>query len=347
MARPNKMWYRQSRKAYFVTIKGQTYKLGTEEEAAKKEFHRLMSLDEPPPPPSEPLAVELLDKFLIWTQANRSEGTYDWYYKHIQSFIDALSNKLIEADKVKPHHVTEWCKKEWSASYTRGAMIAVQRAFRWSVAQGYIERSPVATLEKPSAERRDNCPTEADYQDMLKYAKGDFRDLVEFVWATGCRPHEAAILERRHFKGDRFEFPVKESKGKKRNRVIYLTDKAKAIVQSRLGTKSVVQSKGLETSDKDHVGDSNDMIFTNRSGRPWTRHAIDCGFKRIAKKTKKKFSLVDLRHGWATKMLEAGMDHVTLAAAMGHTSAAMVCKHYAHVGQNSDRLLKEVKKYAG
>lgn len=334
MARPSKPYYWANKKAWFCTIKGTRYRLGDEEEAAKKEFHRLMSLDEPVvanSATSEPLAVELLDKFLVWTQANRSEGTYDWYQKHIQSFIDSLPNQRITAEALKPHHVTEWCKKEWSASYTRGAMIAVQRAFRWSVAQGYIEKSPVATLEKPSAERRDNCPTEADYQEMLKYAKGDFRDLVEFVWATGCRPHEAAILERRHFKGDRFEFPVKESKGKKRNRVIYLTDKAKAIVQKRL----------------DHVGDSNDMIFTNRNGRPWTRHAIDCGFKRIAKKTKKKFSLVDLRHGWATKMLEAGMDHVTLAAAMGHTSAAMVCKHYAHVGQNSDRLLKEVKKYAG
>ena len=168
MARPNSMWFRKDRSAWYVTIRGVTYKLGKDEEAAKKEFHRLMSLDEPPPPPPcNPLAIELLDKFLLWCKANRAGGTADWYQKHIQSFIDSLPNKLIEADKLKPHHVTDWCKPEWSASYTRGAMIAIQRAFKWSVAQGYISRSPVASLEKPAAERRDNCPTEADYAELL------------------------------------------------------------------------------------------------------------------------------------------------------------------------------------
>jgi site-specific recombinase XerD len=324
MARPNKPYYWTEKKAWFVTIKGQRIKLGKEEEAAKKEFYRLMSLPEPEPKKQEALAAEVLDKFLLWVETNRAERTYQWYFAHLQAFLSSLSNQKIEASKIRPFHVTEWVKADWSATYTRGAMIAVQRAFKWAAQQGYIDKSPLACLEKPTPQRRENCPTKEEYETILSLSKGRFKPLLEFVWESGCRPQEVRILQPRHFKGDRLELMVSESKGKKHQRVIYLTDKAVEIVKKSLA-------------------DNGSHIFVNDRGRQWTPYAINCRLCRIAKKTGKKHCFYGIRHTFATRMLEAGIDHVTLAALMGHRDASMICRVYSHVGQNTARLLEKLK----
>lgn len=45
-----------------------------------------------------------------------------------------------------------------------------------------------------------------------------------------------------------------------------------------------------------------------------------------------RFRLYDLRHTWATRAAEAGVDIVTLAAMLGHSRLAMVTR-YVHPGE--------------
>lgn len=317
MGRKPEMWYRKERKAWFVTINGQRHNLGADKTKATKQFHKLMGEDKPKVKSGS--AVELLDKFLLWVEANRAPRTYDWYLAHIQSFIDSLPDQTIDAEAIKPHHVTEWVKPSWSKTYTRGAMIAIQRAFKWAVTQGYIGKSPVVSLEKPSAERRDNCPTKADVDEMLAESRS-FKPVLEFMLETACRPQELRVMEASHLKGDRLEFAVKESKGKKKKRIIYLTDKAKSMIEGKDG-----------------------LLFRNRNGDPWTSYAIDCAMKRLAKRIGKKWAAYDIRHYVITKWLESGLDHITVSKLAGHSTAAMVVANYEHIGDNSNRLLEKLK----
>lgn len=321
MARPNKIWYRKDRKTYYVTIDGNLHNLGKDKHIAQKAFHDLMASEVKPM--SRITVAELLDRFLTWTSENRAPRTLDWYKAHLQHFLDSLKNQNMLAENVKPFHVNEWVSgKDWSVSYRRGAMVAVQRAFKWAVQQGYLPISPVIHLEKPDAERRDNCPTKEDYELILSKIKGqDFKDVLTFAWLTGCRPKELRIMEARHFKGGKIVFPVNESKGKKRKRIIYLTDEARAIVERRIG-------EGL--------------IFTNRNGNKWTAFAINCRMRRLAEKTGKHFCLGDFRHGFATRMLESGLDHIVVAKLLGHSTTAVLSKYYAHIGNNQDFLQKQL-----
>lgn len=321
MARPNKIWYRKDRKTYYVTLDGKLYNLGKDKDAAQKVFHKLMAAEVKPT--SKLTVAELLDRFLTWTSENRAPRTFDWYKDHLQHFLDSLKNQNMPAEQVKPHHVNDWVSgKDWSVSYRRGAMTAVQRSFKWAVQQGYLSVSPIVYLAKPDSERRDNCPTKADFEAMVNAVKGQcFKDVLTFAWETGCRPSELRKMEARHYKNGRIEFPVKESKGKKRARVIYLNDCAKAIVERRIGEG---------------------FIFTNRSGNPWTAFSINCRMKRLGKKTGKHFALYDLRHGAATRWLESGLDHTVVAKLLGHSSAAMLHRVYCHVGNNQDFLQKQM-----
>lgn len=319
MARKPEMWYRKERKAWFVTINGKRHNLGGDKKKAEKQFHKLLGEDAPKLVLKSDAAAAILDKFLLWVEANRAPRTYDWYQDHIQSFLDSLTDQTIAAEALKPHHVSEWVKPSWSKSYTRGAMIAIQRAFKWAVNQGYIDKSPLVSLEKPAAERRDNCPTQADVDEMLKESRG-FKPVLEFMLQTACRPQELRIMDSSHLKGDRLEFAVKESKGKKRKRIIYLTDKALAMIKGKRG-----------------------LLFTNRNGKAWTSFAIDCAMKRIAKRTGKKFSAYDIRHFVITKWLESGLDHITVSKFAGHSTAAMIVANYEHIGDNTDRLAERLK----
>jgi hypothetical protein len=62
------------------------------------------------------------------------------------------------------------------------------------------------------------------------------------------------------------------------------------------------------------------------------------------KKSKvKKFRLYDLRHTWATRGVEAGVDLVTLAALLGHSKLTMV-QRYCHPQQQHQ--FEAIKKLA-
>lgn len=319
MARKPKIWWRQDRQAWFVTIRGKRHNLGSDKAVAEKLFHRLMATEEQPAP-TLTVAV-LLDKFLAWVKANRAERTLEWYAMHLQSFLDSLPNQRLEAQAVKAFHVTEWAEKKRSKTYQRGAMGAVQRAFRWGVKQGHLNRSPIEHLEKPAAEHRDNCPSHEDYKAMLRYATEPFRSVLIFAYETGARPQEIVRIESRHIHGDTVVFPISESKGKKRKRVIYLTTKARELIAGKEG-----------------------LVFLNRDGKQWTASAIKCRMRRIAKKTGKHFALYDLRHFFATRMLEAGLGHITVAKLLGHADATMLARVYQHIGESNDFLLDELKR---
>ncbi len=337
MARSPKPWWREDRRAWFVTIRGERHNLGSDKETAKREFHRLMAKrpDEAAAvTPSAGLSVaEVFEKFLEWCQQHRAGLTYGWYLQHIQGFIDFLKKPAaMLATALRPFHVMEWADKHpsWGANYRRGAIIAIQRPFNWAAKLGYIAESPIRYIEKPQATRREQVITQQEWELIRDhYPAGDaFRDLLEFAWETGCRPQEVKGIETRHVELDkhRVSFPPAEAKGKKRWRMIYLTPRAEEIIEARMAT----QPGGL--------------LFVNARGRKWTGFAMSCRFARLKKHLGVQYSCYSLRHGFATRKLEAGLDHITVAALMGHADATMLAKVYSHINERQDHLREQLNR---
>jgi integrase len=167
-------------------------------------------------------------------------------------------------NQLKPLHVDQWlATQHWSSSTKRAAITCVKRCFSWARKQGYMEKSPVADMEKPEAGKRDIVLSDSDYKNVLGLVSDErFRDVLEFTWHTGARPQEVYALEARHvqLKNQRIVFPKDESKGKKRPRVIYLNPKALKIVKRLIGTGH---------------------IFRNADGEPFTKDSVNCCFNRI------------------------------------------------------------------
>lgn len=272
---------------------------------------------------------DLSAKYLAWCQKHRAPRSTEWYQGHIENFLKFLAdNSSIPASDLKPFHVSEWVDSHstWGDTYKGGAIVAIKRLYNWAVELGYADINPIAKLKKPQAKRREIYMTPDDYQQILGLVKkGDpFRDLLLTVWLTGCRPQEVRHIEPRHVDLDkeRIVFPAEESKGKRTKRIIYLHGEALEIIRR-------LMAEGRDGK-----------LFLNNRGTPWTKYAVCNRFHRISKATGKRMFCYAARHGFATRKLTQGHDHLTVAALMGHTDGSMLAKVYSHIDQDTAHLKK-------
>jgi integrase/recombinase XerC len=339
MARSPKPWWREDRQSWYVTIRGERHKLGPDQSEADRQFHELMArpfqaIIAPKTATDCLLVVEVFDKYLDWCKKHRAERTVEWYHDHIQDFINRKpAVARLPAKDIKPFHVVEWVDSHgdaWSNAYRRGGIIAIQRPFNWAEELGYIPANPIKKIAKPQPQRREQIVTPGEWVSIRdSYAEGDpFRDILEFGWESGCRPQEAKGIEPRHVDLDRHRiaFPPAEAKGKKRWRFIYLTPRAEAIVRRRLTTTKEGQ------------------IFCNEDGVPWTAQAMSCRFGRLKKHLGIKFAAYSIRHGFCQRKLEDGIDHLTVAALMGHADGKMVAAVYSHMNKAEAHLREALTK---
>ena len=370
-----KPFFRENRGLWYVQLHGSQINLGRDRDEAFRRYHELMARPDEPPRPKGDSALAVLDAFLGWCRANKADRTFEWYRDYLESFARSIPRDLAVSE-LRPFHVQTWLDANpgWGTG-RRGAVIAVQRAFNWAAKMGMIPANPVRHVEKARAGRRDLIITPDEFAWMAAHVKDSFRDLLVVSWETGCRPQEILAVEARHVEADRWVFPVEESKGKKRKRVVYLTEPALEI------TRRLVAER------------PEGPLFRNVNGKPWNAHSLNCRFRRLRiahgrhrlpglglwppklKRLKQagrddpairsahteavferqrkitelahrhgtKWCLYNFRHTFATRMLEAGVDALTVAALLGHADGAMLAKVYSHLSKNAEYLRRALR----
>jgi integrase len=334
--RPEPFW-REQTQCFYVQIGNKQHRLSPDEAEAWRLYHELMA--RPPeaaelrPGGAPQFVVEVIDAFLEWAQKNREQTTYAWYKERLQIFTDSIPARLTVSE-LRPYHITrEMDRHAWTNNGKHNFARAVQRAFNWSEKQGLIDRSPVRHVEKPAMEARELAIRPADYAQVMKaVTEPHFRDLIELAWETGARPEELRKIEAAFFDEamHRIVFPVKESKGKKNSRVIYLgTDRAREIVARQ--------------AKKHPAG----PILRNSAGNPWRADSINCAFERLKKKIGRKVHLGAFRKGFTTEALKNGVDTVTTAHLLGHSNAVMVSRVYGKVQQDPAFMAEAARRAKG
>jgi integrase len=343
MARTPRPWWRSQKQVWCVKVGGRRLTLGPHPEGSaapkynkKKDlwnvpeliaeaFKKLQAGERPTAPSDTTWAI--MDRYLTWCEANRP-ASYSWYVDHLQRFKDGVPNMPIS--KLKAFHVEEWLatKKDWGPSYKRGHITAVKRVFNWGVEQGHIENSPLRSLKKPEGESRDQLISPAQFKEILKQGKDEnFRDVLRTVWLTGMRPQEVVRIEARHLKEGFIEFEKAESKGKKDERQIFLTDEA------------------LKVCKKWAKRNPEGAIFRNTRGRPWTAFAFNNRFCRMQEALGYKVAMYAIRHSWAHHAITTGgLTLEEAAALMGHKSTQMVYQRYGKLKKNKAFMREAAKR---
>jgi integrase len=130
---------------------------------------------------------------------------------------------------------------------------------------------------------------------------------------TGMRPIEIFHLRREDVEITKSRLQITRSKTAASIRRVPLSEKAKTILKA-----------GTERFDGDFLFPQNDMDGAGPI------KVLDVFHRRAINKLGFKFRLYDCRHTFATRVLENGIDLLTLASLLGHANLKMVCAMRTH-----------------
>lgn len=316
--RQPKPFFRKQTQTYYVQLDGKQINLGPDKEEAWKTYYEMMAGRRKVAPSGS--VAQLLEKYWAWCKRHQAKTTVDGKKATLKSF--RLWIGTLPISRLKPHHVYEWVEERHADNNptTVNTKMTVLKAFsRWCLKMGYIDRDPLILLEKPERKSREEFLTKEECDRLLSMLDGSFRDLIEFCIETGCRAQEVFVLEAKHIEGNKLVLERSISKGRKRRRVIWMNQKAQAIVARNA---------------------KEGPIFRNSKGRPWDHNSVKCRFSRLEKHFGKKVCLTQLRHSFAHHRLSSGQDAATVAALMGHVDTRMITSRYGHLEANEEYMLR-------
>jgi integrase len=158
-------------------------------------------------------------------------------HKYILDAFGATVKKL-DGNAVQPKDVTRHLDAHptWGKTTRRNVIASIKRAWNWARSEGHITVNRLADIKKPRAARREEIPDDKEIERFLVAAKPEFREFLDFIDLTGCRPGEARIIEKRHVDLENREvrFRIGEDKTSGRTgrpRVIHLNDQAVALLE--------------------------------------------------------------------------------------------------------------------
>ena len=195
-------------------------------------------------------------------------------------------------------------------------LACLKALFNHALKSDFTFRNPVSRVDFLTESNEQTRVLTYDEQGKyLAKATPMLRDVATLMLETGMRPEEVYRItpENVSLAGSYLFIPFGKTKAARRR--VPLTTTAKSVLARRMAG---LEAPFLFPCDTD-------------ASRPVPK--VNNAHDRAVKDSKvAKFRLYDLRHTWATRAAESGIDLVTLASLLGHSKIQMVLR-YAHPTQ--------------
>jgi integrase len=228
-----------------------------------------------------------------------------------------------------------------SAKTVRNVHVMLHKALERAVQRTLIARNPAALAEKPKPRRHELRPWTADETaTFLTAAAGDRLAAAFWLMATaGVRRGEALGLMWPDLDLDRGTVSIR--------RALVLVGNTPTLSQPKTeaGRRSIPLATQAVSALRSHrrrqaeerlayadVHAGGDLVFAQEDGSPVHPNRFLDAFHRISKTAGLRATRPhDLRHGWATRALEAGVPAKVVQEVLGHASAMVTLDIYSHV----------------
>jgi integrase len=238
------------------------------------------------------ITVKLVERFIEWRLAQK---------------VKAPAKKR----KKDPRAVTD---KPIQPATVNRELACLRHLFNYFIGQGVKVANPVKDM-KFLAENEDTfyILSDDDESKYLNECSQPLHDVAIMILETGMRPDEVYLMRRSCLHLDKGFYKNPKGKTPSARRRIELSRRATAMLKERLAE---IEGEWVFPS-------------TRKEGVPIVKlNAAHNAARQRAKLP--RFRIYDLRHTWATRMLESGAaDLLTLASMLGHKRLDMVMK-YAH-----------------
>ena len=266
--------------------------------------------------------------------------TVENYGRDLERFSSFLSRENLNVTEVDENVIRAfladelWNKKESKRSCQR-RMSSLRGFYDYLVREGYLTFNPFRFVRSPKTEI--TYPSRLFPADVAKLLKANalrsdalaMRDqaILELLYSCGLRASELVSLTILNIDFSTKTLMVKKGKGNKDRVVPFGEDAAKAI--KAYGSKS-----RLDLLAKNHSANKPREFFLNAKGGKLTVRGLEYILKSVEEKTGMRFGLHphELRHSFATNMLENGADLRLIQELLGHESINTT-QVYTHLSQ--------------
>lgn len=331
MARPNKPWFRTERDTWYATINGEKVALargkGNQAEAERR-FHALLAQQEQTAPDAELTVQGLIDAFSLRCERELKASTVKRYGFFLRSFCDLFGS--VVATAVKRHQVDAWIKAGgWNGSTEATAKATLVSVYQWGIRQELVSSNPLKGIRKPPLRSRgaDCLISDADHARLSDAASPALRRVLFALRETGARPGEVLSVTASDFDAEAGVWILhahKTARTTGKPRIIVLTPALVSLCR--------------ELAQQYPEG----PLFRSSRGEPWKAISVSNRVLELRKRLgiKGQVCPYSYRHTLATDALASGVPDAHVAALLGHSSTAMVSRHYGHLTARV-RTLKE------
>ncbi|MGB2770567.1 MAG: site-specific tyrosine recombinase XerD [Candidatus Zixiibacteriota bacterium] len=277
---------------------------------------------------------QILDQFLnhLSVEVDLSTNTIESYRRDLERYLSFLRDRKVDAvGAIRQEHISKFItllsRKGLAANTIARKLSSLRRFHKFLVIEGYCDIDPTSTLESPRQWRKlPTFLTQEEVKNLLKQpdlsAPLGLRDeaILEFLYATGVRISELIHTKRKDVLTE-VELVRVIGKGNK-ERIIPIGRAAIASVQKYL----------REARPKLANENSEDVLFLNRRGRPFSRMGLWKILRKYVNQAgiTKRVSPHTIRHSFATHLLEGGADLRAVQEMLGHTDISTT-QIYTHL----------------
>ena len=236
---------------------------------------------------------------------------------------------------LRPSHVEAWVKamqdKGLQPSTTKTRFNNVRSVLRAAERDRLLARDPAQNVKLPrviKGESTMRIPTPAEVGLLLDACTDHHEILRGFIAVcafAGLRLGEACGLKVSDIDFLRGEIHIQRQ-----------SQKGEIRPPKYGSVRKVYIPTGLVEELSEHVrvhspsADPDRWLWSNAKG-PWTADVVEPRFARLREKAGIEYKLHDLRHFYASGLIAAGCDVVTVQRAMGHKDATTTLNTYSHL----------------
>ncbi len=260
---------------------------------------------------------QLMEKFIkehAPKVSSNMQASYSASLKHLDSFFGNLDLLSVSPKVISKYKVLR--RNEGVKPGTINKELAMlSKAFSLAVKEWeWLRDNPVSRVPKEKENNeRDRWLTEDEERRILKNSFQWLKEIIVFALNTGLRQDELLSIEWSRVNLLRKTVLINNTKNNK-PRTIPLNKIALDALLRRSNVKSI----------------KNDYAFFSRNGEKINHHSLRKSFRIALKKSRiENFRFHDLRHTFATRLAQRGVDIYKIAKLLGHRDIKMT-QRYAH-----------------
>ncbi len=259
---------------------------------------------------------DMMEKYLAEHASKKASAKdFEGYSKTLISFfgdqiVTDVTPKDINAYKTKRHQ--DGVKP---ATINR-ELAAMKKAFNLALKEWeWVRENPVLKVSmEQENNKRDRWLKGEEEMKLLAASPPWLRELIIFALNTGMRLSEILELKWSEVDLSRITVTVIRSKNGEK-RTIPLNWRAFEMLQAKCGGKQPVET---------------DFVFPSQAWTMLSKYNVIRAFRKVTRRAKiADFHFHDLRHTFATRLVQAGKDLYKAQKLLGHKTAA-VTQRYAH-----------------